>query len=296
MIRVTRTLRATAFLAVGMATAWLCVTGDTAPAGRLDRSHAESATARSVVYPLKVSRNGRYLVDQRNVPFMVVGDSPQSMIGNLSLADAASYVANRKAAGFNALWINLLCVGYTGCRDDGTTFDGIAPFTTPGDLSTPNPAYFERADAMIRLAARAGMVVFLDPIETGGWLGALRANGEAKARAYGRFSVERYKSFANIVWFNGNDFQTWSNRSDDALVLAVAEGIRSVDPAHIQTVELDVPRAPLATIHGGGRSSSSTPHTRTSRHTRRCCARTTASRRCPCTWSKQATSSRRTPR
>jgi len=243
MIKVTTMLRATAFLAVGIATAWLSATGNTAPPDGLHRSHPESAAAHNVVYPLKVSRNGRYLVDQRNVPFMVVGDSPQSMIGNLSLADAAGYVANRKAAGFNALWINLLCVGYTGCREDGTTFDGIAPFTTPGDLSTPNPAYFERADAMIRLAARAGMAVFLDPIETGGWLGALRANGEAKARAYGRFVGERYKSIANIVWLNGNDFQTWRNRSDDSLVLAVAEGIRSVDPGHIQTVELDVPRS-----------------------------------------------------
>ena len=92
---------------------------------------------------------------------------------------------------------------------------------------------------MIRLAARAGIVLFLDPIETGGWLGVLRHNGVAKARAYGRFLGQRYKSFPNIVWSNGNDFHTWKNRSDDALVLAVAKGIRSVDSAHIQTVELD---------------------------------------------------------
>jgi hypothetical protein len=85
-------------------------------------------------------------------------------------------------------------------------------------------------------------VVFLNPIETGGWLGVLRHNGVARARAYGRFLGQRYKSFANIVWFNGNDFQTWRNRSDDALVLAVATGIRSVDSEHIQTVELDYPR------------------------------------------------------
>src|SRR4051794_11629246 len=54
------------------------------------------------VYPLKVSRNGRYLVDRRNAPFMIVGDSPQSMIANLSLADARTYLADRKAAGFNS--------------------------------------------------------------------------------------------------------------------------------------------------------------------------------------------------
>src|SRR5207344_2335471 len=103
---------------------------------------------------------------------------------------------------------------YTGCREDGTTYDGIPPFTTARDLSTPNPAYFDRADAMIRLAAREGIVLFLDPIETAGWLGVLRDNGEAKARAYGRFLGARYRSFPNIVWSNGNDFQTWMNPAD----------------------------------------------------------------------------------
>jgi hypothetical protein len=235
--------RAVAFLAVGIATGWLCAAGGSASRVGLDRSRVESGVARTVVYPLKVSPNRRHLVDQRNVPFMIVGDSPQSMIGNLSLEDAAHYLVNRKAAGFNALWVDVLCVRYTGCREDGTTFDGIEPFTIPGDLSTPNPAYFERVDSMIRLAAREGFVLFLDPIETGGWLGVLRDNGEAKARAYGRFLGERYRSFANIVWSNGNDFLTWKDPSDDALVLAVAKGIQSVDSAHIHTVELNYPRS-----------------------------------------------------
>jgi hypothetical protein len=198
-----------------------------------------AATRHRVIYPLKVSRNGRYLVDQRDVPFLMVGDSPQAMIGNLSVKDAAMYIANRKAAGFNSLWINLLCAKYTGCREDGTTSDGIKPFRATGDLSTPNPAYFKRADAMIRLAANAGLVVVLDPIETGGWLDVLRRNGLAKDRAYGRFLGRRYKSFKNIIWMSGNDFQTWSKAPDDKVVLAVAKGIRSVDPTHIHTVELN---------------------------------------------------------
>src|SRR4029077_13376801 len=35
-------------------------------------------------YPLRASANSRYLVDQNNVPFLLVGDSPQALIGNLS--------------------------------------------------------------------------------------------------------------------------------------------------------------------------------------------------------------------
>jgi hypothetical protein len=211
-------------------------------AGQTQRGKAlarASAAPQRFVYPLKVAKSRRYLVDQRGAPFMIVGDSPQSMIGNLSLSEAASYIANRKAAGFNSLLVDVLCAKYTGCREDGTTADGIRPFTTPGDLSTPNPAYFARVDAMIRLTARAGMAVFLDPIETGSWLGVLKSNGVAKDFAYGRFLGERYKGFANIVWSNGNDFQTWRDPADDAVVLAVARGIRSVDKAHLQTVELE---------------------------------------------------------
>ena len=93
---------------------------------------------------------------------------------------------------------------------------------------------------MIRLAAKAGVAVFLNPIETGGWLTVLRNNGPAKAKAYGRFLGERYKSFANIVWFNGNDFQSWADAADDEVVLAVAQGIAAADPAHMQTVELNL--------------------------------------------------------
>jgi hypothetical protein len=168
----------------------------------------------------------------------MVGDSPQALIANLSQAEAARFLANRRRYGINALWINLICNYPDICNKDATTFDGIAPFTIPGDLSTPNPAYFARADAMLNIAAEHGMVVVLDPIETG-WLPILRANGPAKAFAYGQYLGSRYKTFPNIIWMHGNDFQTWQNADDRAVVQAVARGIRSTDPNHIHTVELN---------------------------------------------------------
>src|SRR5262245_52356038 len=199
------------------------------------------AADNSPAYPIKVSNDGRYLVDRDDVPFMLIGDSPQSVIGNLRPSEADAYFANRKAHGFNTMWINLLCNKPIGCNADGTTFDGIAPFSTPGDLATPNEAYFARADRILELAARHGLLVLLDPIETIGWLATLHANGTQKAFDYGVHAGRRYKDFANIVWMSGNDFQTWRDEKDDAVVLAVARGIRSVDPNHIHTVELDYP-------------------------------------------------------
>ena len=198
-----------------------------------------AGSSASPAYPLKASANNRYLVDQNDVPFLIVGDSPQALIGNLSPMEAAFFIENRRRYGINALWINLLCNDGTACSADGTTFDGIAPFTTANDLSTPNPAYFERADSIINLAAANGMVVILDPIETNGWLRTLRANGIDKAFVFGQYLGNRYKSFPNIIWMHGNDFQTWQDETDDALVQAVARGIRSVDSNHIHAVELN---------------------------------------------------------
>jgi hypothetical protein len=42
----------------------------------------------SPAYPLKASANNRYLVDQNNTPFLMVGDSPQNLITYLSQAEA----------------------------------------------------------------------------------------------------------------------------------------------------------------------------------------------------------------
>jgi chitodextrinase len=199
------------------------------------------STPPNTAYPLKVSANGRYLVDQHNAPFLITGDSPQALIVNLSEAEAEDYFADRQAAGFNAVWINLLCATYTGGRADASTYDGIIPFTTPGDLSTPNESYFARADAMLQLAAQHGLTVLLDPAETGSFLSVLNANGVTTARNYGRYLGTRYRNFDNIIWLSGNDFQTWANPGDDAVVQAVARGIQDMDPRHIHTVELDYP-------------------------------------------------------
>jgi uncharacterized protein DUF4038/collagenase-like protein with putative collagen-binding domain len=215
--------------------------------GPANSSHAAGLAA----YPLKVSPNGRYLVDQNNVPFLIVGDVPQSLVTKVPTTDAEQYFANREARGFNALWINVLTAGpyYHNSPDDGSTYDGIRPFTgyvaggtdtAHYDLSKPNDAYFARVDQMIMLAANHGMLVFLDPIETGQWRHTLLNNGPLAAHDYGCYLGNRYERFDNIVWLNGNDFNHWKTPADDEVVKAVALGIQSADPRHLQTIELNV--------------------------------------------------------
>jgi hypothetical protein len=193
----------------------------------------------AAAFPVGVSDNGRYLVDQHGAPFMVVGDSPQCMSANLSTDDMDYFFADRQSHGFNAAWVNLLCGTYTRGREDATTYDGIAPFTTPNDLSTPNPEYFARMDTMVHLAAERGITLLLNPAETGSFRDLLKLNGIEKSRGYGRFLGERYKDAPNIIWMFGNDYQQDQWPTYDPFVAAMAQGIRSVDPTKLQTAELN---------------------------------------------------------
>jgi hypothetical protein len=200
-----------------------------------------SHTSAPFCWPTSVSANGRYLLDQTGQPYLIVGDSPQSLIGELSESEANAYFADRQAHGINSAWIDLLCDGYTGCRSNGSTYNGIKPFlgTSPDPFADPNPAYFNRADAIIRLAAAHGITVFLDPAETGGWLSDIDQAGTTGDFKYGVYLGNRYKDFPNIIWTSGNDFQSWRNPADNADARAIAEGIESVDHNRIQTIELN---------------------------------------------------------
>ncbi len=231
----------TALALLGSSLAWM----------QTSATPAKLSTSGAPAYPLKVSGNGRYLVDQNNIPFLIAGDVPQPLVTMVSTADAETYFEDRQAHGFNSMWINVLSAGpyFYYNPEDGSTYDGIRPFTgyVPGgtdtahyDLAKPNESYFARVDQMLALAAKQGMLVFLNPIETGQWTPTLRNNGEVAAYAYGQYLGNRYKHFDNILWLSGNDFNTWKNPGDDEVVRAVALGIKSVDPGHLQTIELNV--------------------------------------------------------
>jgi hypothetical protein len=203
--------------------------------------------AASYRYPVKISSaNPRILVDQNNVPFLMVGDSPHSRpFSNLSTVNAAAYLADRASRGINCLWVNLFDVRPVEGRPDGSLLNGTKPFTKtiPGthyyDLTTPNEAYFAHVDQIIQIAAKDDIVLMIDPLETAGLLPTALANSPTRCRSYGRYLGHRYKNFPNIIWLSGNDFQKWRVPANDAVITSVALGIKAEDPNHLQTVELN---------------------------------------------------------
>ncbi|MGD0223294.1 MAG: DUF4038 domain-containing protein [Terriglobia bacterium] len=186
---------------------------------------------------LKVSGNGRYLVDQKGNPFLVVGDSPWSLIVQLNEKDRETYLADRQKRGFNSLIVNLLEHKFTTRAPN--TLTGLAPFKTPGDFSTPNDAYFDFAHQVVEQAGEHGMVVWLAPAYLGygggdeGFFREIKAGGREKLRAYGTYIGKRFKDLPNIVWILGGDYTP--EKPDQWVVNELATAIREEDPTHVMT-------------------------------------------------------------
>jgi hypothetical protein len=189
-----------------------------------------------VTFPLRVESGKRHLVDAAGRPFFLHGDTAWSLIAQLTREQADQYLEDRRARGFTTILVSLLEFTYASNAPRNIYGDG--PFTTPEDYDTPNERYFAHADYVIRKAAEKGMLVLLTPSYLGccgdGWMQVMRSNGTAKLTRYGQYLGNRYRGFTNVLWVHGGD-QAPSSASDKALIDAIAEGIRSVDSAKLQT-------------------------------------------------------------
>ncbi len=180
----------------------------------------------TTAFPLKASANGHYLVDQNNVPFLMIGDSAQTLINHLSLTDVASYMDQRISQGFNTVLIELLSQ-QNSTINVPKAFNGALPFTTAAgggsytglsgtaDFSTPNASYFSWVDSVFALAAARNLLLIVYPLPWGfggdgtqGWWPDLEnsTNTSAVCNAFGQFLGNRYKNQANIIWLDGSDY------------------------------------------------------------------------------------------
>jgi hypothetical protein len=186
-------------------------------------------------FPLKVAADGRTLVDQKGTPFLFQGEAAWGLIAAATSAEAELYLENRRQKGFNAAIVRLL--EHKFAVDPPRDADGDPPFSTPGDFSTPNEAYFAHVDSVLQMAADKGILVLLAPAYLGyqggdeGWYVEMMATGPSKLRDYGRWLGTRYRGFPNILWVEAGDFDPPA----PDLVRAVALGILDTDPGHLHT-------------------------------------------------------------
>ena len=186
--------------------------------------------------PLRLSENHRYLVGRDGAPFLLQGDAAWSLIANLSREDAAAYLRDRAARGFNAVVVNL--IEHKFAKNAPRNLYGDSPFPDMNDWSVQNEKYFAHADWVIREAARNGEVVLLFPAYLGyvgtdeGFVNEVMANGPEKLLSYGQFLGRRYRDFDNIIWVMGGDRDPGPARED---IDMIAFGIRQFDRRHLFT-------------------------------------------------------------
>jgi hypothetical protein len=187
-------------------------------------------------FPIDPGIGGRYLKDASGQPFFISGDSPWSLIADLTREDAELYLQDRRARGFNTLLVNLIEHRFT--RNAPANTYGEEPFLLSDDFANPNPAYFEHARWVMERACELGFVVLLAPAYVGfdggedGWYVAMAANGPERLRSYGRFVGETFGHLDNIVWAQAGDFDPPKKE----LVRALVAGINEADTNAIHTV------------------------------------------------------------
>src|SRR5207249_5725435 len=112
------------------------------------------------------------------------------------------------------------------------------PFTTPGNFTTPNEAYFAHADWVINNAMQKGLVVLFAPLYLGyqcgseGWCAEVKSSSLATMRSWGQYVGNRYKNFPNIIWLIGADVDPTPVASK---VREFVAGIKDFDTVHLMS-------------------------------------------------------------
>jgi len=150
-----------------------------------------SALAEEAVFPVKVSANGRYFVDQRGHPVFWLGITHWQLFREYPLQEAKLILDKARERGFVFVQAMLMGVG------DGTKPNvyGEKPWVDNNPL-TPNEGYFKNVDAVIQ-AARERNVVLSVTLYHQRYRKSITG---ANARAWARWLAQRHRETPNIVW------------------------------------------------------------------------------------------------
>jgi hypothetical protein len=143
------------------------------------------------VYPLKVSANQRYFVDQKGDPVFWLGTTQWQLFREYTLEEARTIIEQSKARGFAFAQVMLMGVG------DGTkpNVQGEKPWINDDPL-TPNEGYFKNVDAVVQVARENNFIISMTAFHQ-----RYRKHiTPEKARPWGQWVGRRYKNVPTIVW------------------------------------------------------------------------------------------------
>jgi hypothetical protein len=206
-------------------------------------------------YPVRVSDNGRYLVDQRGHPWRIQADAAWLMSSEATPDEVEQYLDARKAQGFNSFYLMAMVhpKGYSAASHAPNNWRGDPPFAVAGDFSTAGASpeserYWEWIDWIIAQAAARDMVVMLSYTYLGwsggdmGWYAEILAQpNKDSLSAWGKWLGERYKNDPNVIWFGLGDFAPPAATDGAARVVEIARGIKAAGAKQLFMAEASPP-------------------------------------------------------
>ena len=157
---------------------------------------------------MRISDNGRYLVDEDGKPFFYLADTAWRLFFELSREEAEEYLLNRKEKGFTVIMCSLLMEAMKNSSEKFSNYYGNEPMENH-DPSRLNVAFFEHVDYVINKANELGLCVALLPA-WGEFVGPLMWGegpvifNQNNAFTYGKYIGNRYGD-KNIIWVLGGD-------------------------------------------------------------------------------------------
>ncbi len=149
------------------------------------------ALTQKTEFPVAVSENKRYFVDQKGDPVFWLGTTQWQLFREYTLDEARIILERTAANGIKFVQVMLLGVG------DGTApnVHGAKPWINDDPL-TPNEEYFKNVDAVLRIAGDNNLAISMTMYHQR-YRNYITLE---KARPWARWLAERYKDVPHIVW------------------------------------------------------------------------------------------------
>lgn len=206
--------------------------------------------------PLRVSANGRVLVDADERPVFVLADTAWSLVLRLKREETEAYLRERQAQGFNAVTFVLFTPGNPDISEKLSNGYGDEPFamkqgrpdpTRPLITPEADPAsaeqydFWDHVDHVVALTRRLGLYAIVVPAWGSTVVGATNGKGAehimfdaVSARTYGRWVAARYKDEPHVIWMMGGDrAAVEAGRDFRPVFRAMAEGVAEGAPGKL---------------------------------------------------------------
>lgn len=170
-----------------------------------------AGSSNAPAWPLKISSNSRYFVDQNTNPVFLLSENNWMVPGNLNSNDFLFYVQDLvQTSRFNAqTWMLTVDEGYSN-QGKWTNAHGHGAFDPALDYDSPNPTYWDYVAWLFETMATNGITVYATAtyLGNGDEYGLRDEFGTPQLTVcsnYGYWIGNRFKNNSNVVWFVGGD-------------------------------------------------------------------------------------------